>query len=281
MPIRYRYIFRIIVFIGLFSAFLAIVVLALTPDQNKAFQASSDTVMFSRIEHSIYSDNHRALGVFEYEKPYIHGNSEAVMKINEYFAIACEAFFNGPSGYFGEDAFRRIKNLFYQEIEQWGEERLYIQPFLYTAETKLTYISEDYVSFCQTFSWAATGPRDTWNQGLTFSMKNGNLVSFTEFYDVDPNLFKENLCGVLLALFDEFPLIKDELLNIYGANYNNSFEIVYSDDKTNIDMDYFYDGRFIYLTLNIGLFPHDGLVIQWDGKRDYAVENKSPISESP
>ena len=230
---------------------------------NSLIACYSDEVTINKIDYSMYIEE-SLVGEFFYEKPHIAGGTEPARKINDYFDKDCDEFFSGRATFFGENAFQIKKYHVKESIERWGLETLVDWPFQYSVTSKMTFISEDYISFCQTYRSWTTGPRDTWNLGVTFSVKTGELVPFTEFIDISANTFKENLCDVLLPLFNEYGASKEDVNNTYGPNDDNTFSIKYYDTEISLDTKYFYDGNSIYLTLNHRLYPHDGFIIRWD-----------------
>ena len=51
---------------------------------------------------------------------------------------------------------------------------------------------------------------------------------------------------------------------MYGPNNDNTFIAKYYDTEVALDKCYFYDGHSVFLTLNEGLYPHDGFIVKWD-----------------
>ena len=224
-----------------------------------------DGIVITRIDYSVYIEE-KLIGNFFYEKPHIWGNSEAINKINNYFINDYENFFHGTSMFFGENGFQRMTYELERSLEWQEFESLAAHPFQYNVITKMTYLSEDYISFLQIHTWAHTGPRGEWFNGVTFNLTTGELVSFTEFYYVDPNVFRTSLVEFLLQAIDENWLFQDEIINTYGPNDDNSFLLVYFGIEAGaLDKQFFYDGCSINLTLNHGLYPHMGLIVRWNG----------------
>ena len=220
-----------------------------------------DDILINKVDHSIFIEGD-LIGDFFYEKPHIPGDSAVVEKINDYFNKDCDDFFFGSAMFQGDDAFQRVKS-FIDGVLELGEEKfLIMHPYRYYVTTEMTFLSEAYISFRQRYVRAVGGPHDTWNNGVTFSLSTGELVSFIEFFDVKANTFKKNLCDILLSQFNNSPRIQEDIINIYGPNEDNSFSIMYYGTEIALDKHFFYDGQSINLTLNYGLFPHDGLIIK-------------------
>ena len=228
-------------------------------DENKSFS-------ISRVDYSAFNQDHNAIGIFYYDKPYVSESFSGAQKINNYFEQECENFFCGTARFFGENAFVKMQEDLNWGINCYGETGLVIQPFCYFVTTQVTYFSENYISFFQSYAWATAGPRDVWNSGLTFCLATGELVELTDFYEIAADDLKANICNVLLSIFSDYPEERHrEIIDIYGPNDDNSFEIMYYDTALDLDKNYFYDGQVINLTLNEGLFPHNGIIISWNG----------------
>ena len=228
---------------------------------NPTINNDSIGITIEKKDHSVYSEGY-LVGDFFYEKPYISSGSTATDRINDYFCREYKRFTNGSYMSPDSDSYEWINELLEEFIESRGAEAIAIQPFTCNVVTRLTFFSEEYISFWQTYRWWATGPRDTWNFGVTFSMKTGELVPFTEFVDIEANTFKKSLCDVLLPMFVEYG--QKYVYETYFPNNDNTFMIKYFDIEVSLDTSYFYDGNSIFLTLNHGLYPHDGIIIQWD-----------------
>ena len=224
---------------------------------------NNDTIdiTIEKIDHSVYREGY-LVGDFFYEKPYVPSGSTASERINDYFYGEYERFIEGSYMSPDSNSYKRVNELLEEFIESRGAEAIAIQPFTCNVVTKLTFFSEDYISFWQTYRWWATGPRDTWNFGVTFSMKTGKLVSFAEFVDIEANTFKKELCDTLLPLFVEYG--QEYVYETYSPNNENTFIARYFDTEVVLDTSYFYDGHSIFLTLNYGLYPHDGFIVKWD-----------------
>ena len=231
-------------------------------------------VVINKTDYSVYGNDNNVIGIFYYEQPHISDSDTVAQKINDYFIQDCYNFFEGKSLFFGEDAFTRMITFLDTGVNQWGEESLVTNPYCYFVATEVTFLSDDYISFCQTYVWAADGPRDTWNQGTTFSMKTGDIVSFTEIVDVDANTLKANICEMLIPMFDYFPERQSDIVEVFGANEHNSFEIEFDGTVVALDKNFYYNGSFIEITLNYSFLPHSGLVIQWNGSVDEQFHGK-------
>ena len=228
---------------------------------NQTISCGTVDVIIEKIDHSVYSEGY-LIGDFFYEKPYLSGNSIAAARINDYFCRDYDRYLNGSLKFPENDSYRRTEKFLEEALECYDAKTIAIHPFTDNVVTKLTFLSEDYISFLQTSRGWSTGPRDTWNFGVTFSMTTGELVPFTEFVDIGANEFKTNLYNAIMPLLgDYFP---EDIYRIYGSNTDDTFAITYYGTEVALDKSYFYDGHSLFLTLNYGLYPHDGFVIRWD-----------------
>jgi len=218
-------------------------------------------VVIERIDHSVYSEGY-LVGDFFYEKPCLSGNSTAAFRISDYFRRGYDSFLNGSLMFPDNDTHQWIRDYLEESLGWHGVESIAFQPFTYNVVTKLTFLSDDYVSFFQTYRVWTTGPRDKWNFGVTFSMKTGEQVSFTEFKNISANEFKTDLCNTLMPF--HWINSPEDTAAMYGPNSNNTFSATYYDIEIALDKSYFYDGHSVFLTLNYGLFPHSGFIIKWD-----------------
>ena len=234
--------------------------------------------VMERVDRSSYSQNHQVTGIFFYEQPHISEAFTGSKQINDYFKQDCHNFFNGTSIFFGENAFQRMKEYFEDGLDQYGETALIEQPFCYYVVTRVTYVSEEYISFCQTYAWSAAGPNDVWNTGLTFNLVTGELVPFTKFYDIGAHELRTSLSESLRLLLSDYPEERQaEIAETYGPKDNNSFLATCDGTSFALDETYFYDGDSIHLTLNYGLYPHNGLVMQWSGTNSVVFIEKSYV----
>ena len=228
---------------------------------NQTISCGTVDVIIEKIDHSVYREGY-LIGDFFYEKPYLSGNSIAAARINDYFCRDYDRFLNGSHKFPENDSYRRTEKFLEEALECYDAKTIAIHPFTDNVVTKLTFLSEDYISFLQTSRGWSTGPRDTWNFGVTFSMTTGELVPFTEFVDIGANEFRTNLYNAIMPLLgDYFP---EDIYRIYGPNTDDTFSITYYGTEMALDKSYFYDGHSLFLTLNYGLYPHDGFVIRWD-----------------
>lgn len=220
---------------------------------NRGTEDGNADISISKVDHSAFSDDRQITGNFFYEKPIIPNGYDAAEKINAYFEDDCDNFFNGFAVFFGDNAFQRMKDCLDEGLTRYGDEGIVKQPFCYYVKTEITFLSEDHVSFCQTYVWAADGPRDVWNRGVTFDLKTGETVPFTEFFDVDTDTVKEYVHGELSDLFGDMPFAQQELAEMYES----SGEM--------LEKSYFYDGQTVNLTLDYAFYPHNGVIFSWSG----------------
>lgn len=224
-------------------------------------------VTITKIDKSIFDGNGQLLGEIYYEKPYLSKRSVGAKVINTYFDEACQNFFNGNSDFFGNDAFQNMQEVIDRAMTIHPE-MLLKQPYSYFVDTEITYLSDNYVSFRQTYVWRTEGPTDIWSKGITFDLTTGSVVPLTAFVTVDSNLLKDSLRKTLLSLslYNDKDRTRDEIEQTYKTsvekswviadNYGNEFDL-----KTN----YFFDGEYVNITLYQSHFPvHNGLIFQYN-----------------
>jgi len=228
---------------------------------NPTISCGAIDIAIERIDHSVYSEGY-LVGDFFYEKPRLSGNSAAASRINDYFRRGYDRFIDGSLLFPDNSPHQAIRDYLEESLGRHGTEIIEFEPFTDNVVTKIAFLSDDYVSFFQTFRKWSTGPRDTWNFGVTFSMKTGEQVPFTEFKNIGANEFKTYLCDALMPF--HWTNSPEDTAAIYGQNINDTFSAAYYDIEMALDKSYFYDGHSVFLTLNYGLFPHDGFIIKWD-----------------
>ena len=165
--------------------------------------------------------------------------------------------------FFGDDAFYSMRGLLKDAIKRHGEDSITKHPFRYCVKTNVEFLSNEYVSFHQKYIWAAEGPEDVWGQGLTFSLKTGELVPFTQFVNIDSEEFKDILYSKTISLFDKKTQIQKEIFKMFYTDISEPFTIDYEGKKIHLDKQFFYDGEFINVVLNDGFYPHSGLIFKW------------------
>ncbi len=221
-----------------------------------------------KVDRTVFSDDNLLIGEFFYEKPSVSEKFTGAGKINDYFDKECLIFFEGSPEFFGENAFQQMTSLL-EEDKEYLKEALPKQPYLYYVDTEVTFLSEEYVSFKQSYVWAASGPCDVFNKGVTFNLKTGEIEPITTFIAADT--LENNLHNALSAstLFDVSTEIHEQAKEIYAKNSENAYTLGYDGKDVLLNENYFYDGECVNITMNIFPYPpHNGLIVKLNNNEE-------------
>lgn len=243
-------------------------ILTITGCENNHNTQKPPSVNIERMEHSVKSDNDDVLAVIYFDKPVLSGESEVILKINEYFDTEYNNWLNGiPNRLNG---FRSDEmSWFWERInsgkESFGEAALIRQPLKYTINTELTFLDNNILSLKQFVLLSAGGPNSFYCYGSTFDLKTGEVLPFTYFYDVDADDFRNSLADFLIDNKVDSFLSDSEITQIIGANSEHNFDYEDDDHQWNFAYEYYYDGSSIYLNLN-QISIHSGYIVKWNGR---------------
>lgn len=237
---------------------MLIFIFSISKSKNNMLHMNSDTnVSIERIDLSINSNDETVLAIIYYDKPVISSSSDSASTINAYFDKEYQGWLEGSNRLtqFQDgrmDFFiRNVKDM----REGLGDDVLKKQPLIYTVDTEVAFISQDILSIRQIVFLAAGGPNSWYYFGSTFNLETGELLPFDHVIDVDSDVFRENLVAYLAKntlAFDHNSSLK-EIQQIYEPNEDHNYE-------------YYYDGEYIYLILNYGIFHNCGCIMKWNGK---------------
>lgn len=236
---------------------------------NHSFQKKNYVphITIERMEHSITSTDGELLALIYFDKPLVSGNFKSILKVNKYFESVYEDWLNGKSNminFYGGFSMNKFLDNLNSMRKVYGDDKFIIQPLEYYVDTEVVFLSEKLISFRHYVHFFSGGASDTYCFGNTFDVKTGEIVSFTDFYNVNAYSFKNSLVKFL---------IQYGIINGITGFYDIDNEFIYESNKHqwNMAYEYYYDGTSICLTLNqIGV--HSGYIVKWNGKIDNEFE---------
>jgi hypothetical protein len=115
-----------------------------------------------------------------------------------------------------------------------------------------------------------TGPRSWYYYGSTFSLETGALLPVETIVETDSVDFR-NLIVDFLAAEPETDMTVEELKKFYGTEGTSGYEADFHGEKLALNYEYFYDGEWVYIILNYGVFHNAGAILKWNGRYGEAV----------
>ena len=225
-----------------------------TPLDNNASVAER-TVLIERVDRCVVGENGKVVGLAYYDKPVIQGDSAAARVINSYFETECRAFFAEGNKMTHNQPGRMESFLSYVEWgrDAWGDAVLEVQPFSNTVDTMVALVNENLLSVRNITYWMVGGVSRQFYYGATFDMRTGERLSIVSFIDADVGTFGDEFTNLLLDRLAATKIEYDneKIIQLYGSL---EFE----------DVEYYYDGDYLYIALNEGVF-NDGCLLRWNG----------------
>jgi hypothetical protein len=213
-------------------------------------------IRIEKVDYSVFGENGKKLANFYYEKPILQGDTEAVLVINDYFIKESKDFLKGENKLSQYQA--KHSELFFKTIRKFrsicGDAAFEEEPFSNIVDTKVAFINGKLLSIKQITYWMAGGISNQFYYGSTFSLTNGDLLALDYFIKVDEEDFYREFINLLI----------DTLSNTYIEYNKTSIEQIYCNLKLN-EFEYYYDGLYIYIALNEGIFNGDGCLLKWNG----------------
>lgn len=242
-------------------------------------------IKIERIDKSFYNKDERLIGSCYYDKPIFKSkNKQLDKKINGFFDKDIQEWNQGTSrfDFYYENNHdndnRSVQEQLKESIqlfsEIYGENAVLQSPLYSSIETYISYMDENYISILQVNRTNFGGPNGLSYFGTTFNLKNGEIISFTEFVDVSATDFKKTILSYLKSYFKYNKMdIKymEEFNEIYEYKQNKSFKVLTSEIPIQLNYEYYYDGKNINVIMNFGFVGGRGSVLQWNGK----IGNKS------
>lgn len=222
------------------------------------------------IDHSVISDG-KEIATIYFQKPVISGNSDVITKINYFFQNQYENWINGTPDKLSEYATKNAMDFFTKSLDKFRkehkDEKIPENYFRCCVDTEIMYQSDSILSIRQKVYWLLTGPRSFNVFGTTIDLKTGELLPFTNFYDVDADTFRGNLTDFLttaISSWADADLLASRIVERYGSNNKHNYSYVYNSQNGDLSNDYYYDGNNICMTLNLG--GYTGVIVKWNGK---------------
>ena len=235
---------------------------------NEPFKESTYSVTIERIDRSVKNKNGAVIAKIYYDKPVIHGNSDSVAIINEFFDKECDGWFGGSNRltFFEDGSF----DLFLGNVEEMKEKQeLEDRPLCYQVDTDIVFMNQQIISIKQSTFWIFGGPSSKNYFGSTFDLKSGQLLSFDHFKNINVNLFRKNLADFLvnkILNYDYETYEKEKIKQFYGPNKENNFDACYFGRIVPLNYEYYYDGEYIYFIASYHMPQGSSYIIKWNGK---------------
>ncbi|MCG8484566.1 MAG: hypothetical protein MJA31_14740 [Clostridia bacterium] len=261
----------------IFIAVLAIMLLAGCVGTNNKVESGSDSVLVSgkmnvqieRIDYSIESGSGKILAYIYYDKPIIKG-LEFADKINSFYEEEMEGWFNGSNRltHYQYDWLQAFKNILSETRQSFGDDIISKQPFLYTIDSDVMMIDENYLSIRQIATVQTAGKPVRYYFGSTFDLQTGELVSIDTLADMKADEFRNTLVDFLSENILKYNhnLTPEDLRGVYGANSEGNYLIEYDNETIDLSYEYYYDGDNFYVILNHSTLIDQGIIMKWNGK---------------
>lgn len=232
-------------------------------------EESEINIIMERIDKSIIGNTGEVVAEIYYDKPVLTGNMHVVNKINSFFEEESQGWLGGKNRltHFQDGWLSRFLDITNESRKSIGDTELAKQPFLFTVDTEIVLHSDNLLSIFQIATYQTAGPGSWYYYGSTFDLETGELLPVDAIIEISANGYKDMILSFLEKKIMELELYQsfDELEAIYGNN--NDFDIITSDNKkVSLNYDYYYDGKYIYIILNYGIFNEAGGILRWNAK---------------
>lgn len=249
---------KIIVFL-VFLVIIAIGSLTILGYANS--RTAKPEVTIERVDFSITDDAGNPVALIYYDKPILPKGSDVYKIFNTYFNKHYNSWRNSKewSDFLEDVATGR---------ETWGDEDMVKMPYVNTYQTKVMFADEERISILQIKYWQTAGPESCSYFGHTFDLKTGKLLSLDEIIDFDISLFQAMLSDALKENQDYLTLTSEQLdeLLVQYAGYESDGNQGISVEPINPPYEYYYDGEYIYIIFNDGIFIDNGCILKWNQK---------------
>lgn len=235
----------------------------------------SNNITIQRIDHSVINDDGRILAEIYFDKPVICESSEEALKANNFFQNQYENWVNGIPDKLSKYTANNAMDFFIESLNKFRYEHkdkeIPEDYFKCYVDTEIIYQSVSILSVRQKVYWNLTGSGSFYILGTTIDLKTGELLPFTALYDVDADMFRNDLINFLITAthsWTDANRLKKGIMETYGSNSNHNFDYVCNEQVCDLSNDYYYDGQQIYLTLDLGVYNGTDVIIKWNGKVD-------------
>lgn len=124
-----------------------------------------------------------------------------------------------------------------------------IIPYVNICQTKVMFADDERISILQIKYRQTAGPESCSYFGHTFDLKTGKLLSLDEITDLDIDAFQAMISDALNENQDYLTLTPEQL-----------------DDPVNPPYEYYFDGEYVYIIFNEGIFVNNGCILKWNQK---------------
>ena len=221
--------------------------------------ATYDNVRIERKDFSIKTEVGEVLANIYYDLPQVAEDSSAAKKINDYLTVEFETW---RTGYV-----ERYVEWMEEMREDIGDSFWIGTPANCLIDMEIMYCNPELLSIrVNNYVRGAGSGRGSSTSNYNFSMKTGELVPFTEIVQVEADAFKQSVYSFLfpdfLLAFERDP--EHKVKNALSPNANHDFKYEWWEEIHDWSYQYFYDGRYIYLTMND--FIETAAVCKWNGR---------------
>lgn len=225
------------------------------------YQEIEQKVKIEKLDYSVRNDGEQIIASIYYEKPVLCGNAENFQKINTYFDEESQAWYGNENrlNFFQSDRMDAFLENLEEMREAMGDDVLEKYPFTYTVDTEVMLFDDEILSILQIVRMQTAGPESKYYFGTTLNVTTGEHIPFGMVNKGDSDSVKKAIGSFLEEqddIFYENGHLED-ILKAYEAATN---------------YEYFVDKKYIYIILNIDMFPNEGCVVKWNGKFDEEFE---------
>lgn len=239
-------------------------------------EVAMDDILVQRIDYSIVGESGEKIGLIYYDKVIFKDDVEGSEKINSYFEKELNEWYDSSKN--------EQMDLFIKQTElireSYDEETLVEDPTRYTVTTKITRLDANTVSMMQIINYS-TGASNWYYKGFTFDLQTGERLPINAVVEIDADRLGK-------IIFDSVGTYPGDGLDMYVELKNSNYTVEYWGDVIDMKYEYFVDDKFVYIILNEGVYPNDGVIVRWNrelGKEsenilmNYIVERNGEISE--
>lgn len=213
-----------------------------TPEKESVLRIVEPEATIERVDFSVTDDAGLPVALIYYDKPFLLEGSYAYEEINAYFD---EEYNNWKNSDKWSDFLEDVAT----GRETWGDEDMEIMPYVNTCQTKVMFADDERISILQIKYWQTAGPESCSYFGHTFDLKTGKLLSLDEIIDLDIDSFQAMISDALKENQDYLTLTPEQL-----------------DEPVNPPYEYYYDGEYVYIIFNEGIFIDNGCILKWNQK---------------
>ena len=243
-------------------------------EQVGVIRVYNNDVSLERMDYSIVNDNGEKVGLIYYDKVAVKEDIEGAKKINFYFEKELEKWCNSSKN----EQMDRFIGQTESMLESYDEETLVEAPTRYTVTTQITRLDTNIVSVLQIIHYS-TGASNWQYKGYTFDLQTGERLPLHAVAEIDA----DTLGQIIIDGVGTYP---GDGMDMYAEMKNPNYTVEYWGEAIDMQYEYFVDDEFVYIILNEGVFPNDGVIMKWNGEvgekcettlMNYIVDNNGEI----